>query len=132
MQLSRVILLTTLQTSRFIYSFPEQPLEESVDWEKRMEALDELERRIQILEDSKSRQNFYITDPYSIFQGEHANLEKSMKTMIQCQNDPLDMIEERISRLKNMRRTKETLPIQSLTIPDTSSHIDKKSRIMVS
>ena len=34
---------------------PEQPLKESIDWEKRMEALDELERRIQILEDSKSR-----------------------------------------------------------------------------
>ena len=90
-----------------------------------MEALDELERRIQILEDSKSRQNFQVTYPYSIFQGEHANLEKSMETMIQCQDDPLDMIEARISRLENMRRNKETLPIQSLTIPDTSSHIDE-------
>ena len=30
---------------------PEQPLEDSIDWEKRMEALDELERLIQILED---------------------------------------------------------------------------------
>ena len=37
---------------------PEQLLEESIDWEKRTEALDELERRIQILEDSKSRKNF--------------------------------------------------------------------------
>ena len=37
---------------------PEQPLEKSIDWEKRMEALDELERRIKILEDSKSCQNF--------------------------------------------------------------------------
>ena len=37
---------------------PEQPLEESIDLEKRMEALDELERRIQILEDSKSHQIF--------------------------------------------------------------------------
>ena len=37
---------------------PEKSLEESIDWEKRMEALDELERRIQILENSKSRQNF--------------------------------------------------------------------------
>ena len=43
-----------------------------------MEALDKLEWRIKILEDSKSRQNFQITDPYSIFQGEHDNLEKSM------------------------------------------------------
>ena len=61
-----------------------------------MEALDELERQIQILEDSKSHKNFQVIDPYSIFQGEHANLEKSMETMIQCQNDPLDMIEARI------------------------------------
>jgi len=34
---------------------PEQPLEESIDGKKRMEALDEFEWRIQILEDSKSR-----------------------------------------------------------------------------
>ena len=68
---------------------PKQPLEKSIDWEKRMEALDELERRILILEDSKSRKNFQVTDPYSIFQEEHANLEKSIETMIQCQNDPL-------------------------------------------
>jgi len=103
---------------------PEQPLEESIDWEKRMEALDELERWIQILKDSKFLQNFQITDPYSIFQGEHDNLEKSMETMT-CQNDPLDMIEARVSRLENMRRNKETLPTQSLNILDTSSHIEK-------
>jgi len=90
-----------------------------------MEALDELERRIQILEDSKSRQNFQVTDPYSIFQGEHNNLEKSMKTTIQCQNDPLNMIEARLSRLENMRRNKETFPTQSLNILDTSSHIEE-------
>jgi len=35
------------------------------------------------------------------------------------------MIEAKLSRLKNMRRNKKTLPTQSLTIPDTSSHIDK-------
>jgi len=69
--------------------------------------------------------NFQITDPYSIFQEEHANLEKSMESMIQFQNDPLDMIEARLSRLKNIRRNKETLPSQSLTILDTSSHIDE-------
>ena len=84
-----------------------------------MEALEELEWRIQILEDSKSRQNFQITDPYSIFQEKHADLEKSMESMIQFQNDPLDMIEVRLSRLENMRRNKETLPTQSLTILDT-------------
>ena len=35
------------------------------------------------------------------------------------------MIEARLSPLENMRRNKETLPTQSLTIPDTPSHIDK-------
>jgi len=45
--------------------------------------------------------------------------------MIQFQNDPLDMIEARLSRLENMRRNKKTLPTQSLTILDTSSHIDE-------
>ena len=48
-----------------------------------------------------------------------------METKIQCQNDPLDMIEVRISRLENMRRNKGTLPIQSLTFPNTSNHIDE-------
>ena len=48
-----------------------------------------------------------------------------MESMIQSQNDPLDMIEARLSRLENTRRNKETLPTQSLTILDTSSHIDK-------
>ena len=62
-QLPKVVLSTTLLASSFNTPFLEQPL----DWEKRMEALDELERRIQILEDSKSRQNFQITNPYSIF-----------------------------------------------------------------
>jgi len=48
-----------------------------------MEALDELEQRIQILENSKSSQNFQVTDPYSIFQEEYADLKKSMESMIQ-------------------------------------------------
>jgi len=38
-----------------------------------MEAIDVLERRIQILEDSKSHQNFQVIHPYSIFQEEHAD-----------------------------------------------------------
>ena len=90
-----------------------------------MEALDEFERRIQILEDSKSHQNFQVTDLYSIFQEEYADLKKSMEFMIQSQNDPLDMIEARLSRMKNMRRNKKTLPTQSLNILNTSSHIDE-------
>ena len=73
-----------------------------------MEALDELEQRIQVLEDSKSLQNFQITDPYSIFQ-EHADLEKSMEFMIQLQSNPINMIEARLSQLENMRRNKKTL-----------------------
>ena len=36
------------------------------------------------------------------------------------------MIEVRLNRLENMRRNKETLPTQSLTIPDTSSYIEEK------
>jgi len=48
-----------------------------------------------------------------------------MESMIQFQSDPLDMIEVRLSRLEHMRRNKETLPTQFLTIPDTSSHINE-------
>ena len=44
-----------------------------------MEVLEELEQRIQILEDLKSRQNFQIKYPYSIFQEEHTDLKKSME-----------------------------------------------------
>ena len=35
------------------------------------------------------------------------------------------MIEAKLSRLENIRRNKKTLPIQSLTISNTSSHIDE-------
>jgi len=45
--------------------------------------------------------------------------------MIQFQSDPLNMIEVRLSRLENMHRNKKTLPTQSLTIPNTSSHINE-------
>ena len=48
-----------------------------------------------------------------------------MESMIQFQSDPLDMIEARLSRLENIYRNKKALPTQSLTIPDTSSHIDE-------
>ena len=79
----------------------EQPLEEPIDWEKRMEVLEELERRVQNLEDSKSHQSFQIQDPYSIFyvpqQEEHTDLEKSTEFMIQFQNDSFNMIEARLS-----------------------------------
>ena len=40
--------------------FPEQPIEEPIEWEKWMEALEKLERRIQNLEDSKSHQSFQM------------------------------------------------------------------------
>ena len=45
--------------------------------------------------------------------------------MIQFQSDRLNMIEARLSRFENMRRNKKTLSAQSLTIPDTSSHINE-------
>ena len=48
-----------------------------------------------------------------------------MESMIQFQNDPLNMIETRLSRLENIRRNKKTLPTQSLTILDTSNYIDE-------
>jgi len=37
----------------------------------------------------------------------------------------VNMIEARLSWLKNMHRNEKTLPTQSLTIPDTSNHIDE-------
>ena len=43
----------------------------------------------------------------------------------QFQSDPFDMIEARLGRLENMRRNEETLSTQSLTIPDTSNHVDE-------
>jgi len=45
--------------------------------------------------------------------------------MIQFQSRPFNMIEVRLSRLENMYRNKKTLPIKSLTIPDTSNHINE-------
>jgi len=45
--------------------------------------------------------------------------------MIQFQSDPFNMIEARLSRLEHMCRNKETLPTQSLTIPNTSNYIDE-------
>jgi len=50
-----------------------------------------------------------------------------MESIIQSEDfftQSIDMIEASHSRLKNMHRNEETLPIQSLTIPDTSNHID--------
>ena len=50
-----------------------------------------------------------------------------MEYMIQSEESftqSKDMIEARLSRLENMHRNEKTLPTQSLTIPDTSSHID--------
>ena len=34
------------------------------------------------------------------------------------------MIETRLSQLKNMHMNEKTIPTQSLTIPDSSSHIN--------
>ena len=76
---------------------PEEHLEESIDRKKRMEVLKEFEQQIQILEDSKSRQNFQIKYSYSIFQEEHTDFKKSMEFMIQFQSDPLDMIQVRLN-----------------------------------
>jgi len=37
----------------------------------------------------------------------------------------IDRLEAKLSKLENHHRNEETLPYQSLTIPDTSSHIDE-------
>jgi len=76
MQLARVIWSTLYQHPASYTPFPEQPIEEPIDWEKRIKALEKLEQGIQNLEDSKFHQNFQIQDPYFIFQ--HTDLEKSM------------------------------------------------------
>ena len=60
-------MINLLQHPASYTPFLEQPLEELIDWEKRMEALEELEQWIQNLEDSKSHQSFQIQDSYSIF-----------------------------------------------------------------
>ena len=59
------------------------------------------------------------------FSRKTSRLRKEYGIQIQFQNDPLDMIEVRLNRLENMSRNKETLPTQSLTILDTSTHIDE-------
>ena len=46
----------------------------------------------------------------------------------QFQSDPFDMIEVRFSRLENMHRNEKILHTQSLTIPNTSSHIDENQQ----
>ena len=46
-----------------------------------------------------------------------------MEFMIQFQSDPFDTIEARLSRLENI------LPTQSLTFPDTFSHIDENQEL---
>jgi len=46
-----------------------------------------------------------------------------MDSMIQFQSNPLDIIEARLNRLENIRWNKKTLPTQSFTILDISSHI---------
>ena len=49
--------------------------------------------------------------------------------MIQFQSDPFNMIEARLSRLENMCWNKEILPTQSLTIPNTSNHINENQKL---
>ena len=79
-----------------------------------MEALEELERRIQNLEDSKFHKNFQIQDPCSIFQvlqkEEHTDLEKSIKFMIQLQSDPLNMKQDLDNWKTCIEKRKLSLP----------------------
>ena len=82
--------------------------------------------------DSILPNNFQIQDSYSNFlvqsqQEEPVDFENSMESMIPSE-DPfshsIDMIEARVSRLENIFKNEKSLPTQSLTIPDTSSHIN--------
>ena len=52
-------------------------------------------------------------------------LRKEYRIYDPFQRDPFNMIEVRLSRLENICRNKKTLPTQSLTIPNTSNHIDE-------
>jgi len=58
---------------------------------KRIEALIKFQNQFQDMMDSQSYKNFQIQDPYSMFQipqqEEPTDLEKSMKLIIQSQND---------------------------------------------
>ena len=54
-----------------------------------------------------------------------------MESMILGENPftySINIIEARLSRLENMHKNKETLSNQSLTIPDTSSHINRNKK----
>ena len=78
--------------------------------------------------------NLQAQDPYSIFQvpsqqQEPIDLEKSKEYLIQSQNSlnqSIKMLEPQVSRLVNTNdKEEETLPTQSLTIPNFSYHIDR-------
>ena len=76
--------------------------------------------------DSQYRQSFKNQLPYALFQEELSDLE-NMKDMIQTQNfdiQSIDRLNIQMSQLANTYRNEETLPYQSLTIPDIYSHID--------
>ena len=128
-QLSRVILSTAWLTFSFINPISRSTYRREIFFIKEFRSHDST-RQLQISTDSILTKNSQVQNPYSIFQvppqkEEHTDLEKSMKSMIQFQSDPFDMIEARLSRLENMYRNEKTLPTQSLTISDTPSHIDE-------
>ena len=70
---------------------------------------------------------FKLLFPSLIQQEEPTNLEKSMKYMIQSQNDftqYIDRLEEKMNQLINTYRNEKTLPYQYLTSSDISNPIN--------
>jgi len=53
---------------RHILFFSKQPIEKSIDWENKIEFLEELKRRLTTIEDARAHRNFQIQDLYSTFQ----------------------------------------------------------------
>ena len=107
-----------------------------------MEILEELERRLKKIEDTRAHRNFQIQNPYSTFQvlprsrrdtsiikqqEEPTDLDKSMENLIQAKNyvtQSINKLEAQMNRLIK-DRDKKTLPNTFLTIPKCPSHIDR-------
>ena len=133
---------TTLPTFSFIYFFSKTTNREKCDFENRMEALNEKKSRslAWVRVTSSKHGRLTILSKFSnlkfllyFFQvpqqeEEPMDLDRIMKNLIQSDNyfsQSLNMIEVRLSRLENIRMNKKTLSTQSLTIPDTSNHIEE-------
>ena len=130
MQLLRVILSTTWPTFSFVYSIWRSTYRREIFFRKEFQSLSWVHTIIPNLDElntCKKIPKSKIVTPFSkhtIIRRTYW-LRKSIESMIRFQRNPLNMIEARLSRLESMRRNEENLHTRSLTIPDTSSHIDE-------